>query len=65
MVWAKSLTVGELGFHHTHIPACVSLRRQMTKDYGEEVTHEFGGKCLPEVDLSSTSLFIFLTITLS
>lgn len=63
--WAKSLIDDESSFHPVYISTCVSVRKQMGKDNRDEVTHAFGGKYLPEVDLVSASVFIFLSITIS
>lgn len=61
----QELIDDESSFHPAYISTCVSVRKKMGKDNRDEVTHAFGGKCLPEVDLVSASVFIFLSIMIS
>ena len=61
----RDLTSSELGFHYAYISTCVSGGKWQRTMGRRGHIHTFGGKCLPEVSLTSTPVFIFLSSVIS
>ena len=62
MAWTRSRADGESGFHEVHVLTCVSVGKKISDDFEEEATHVFEGQRFPETSLTSSPVFIFLSI---